>query len=128
MSVQLALKNPVPFLSARVRVKAKGPVKLLGGHLRLPYGFRVCNPEHYIATLEEGATLNLDFLIEWGRGLWLADGKGSLVYFDGWQASFSSSFGKRHEVASSCLLPAFQGCVGKKRASTIDVLKEDLSP
>lgn len=79
VSVQLAIKNPIPFLSARVRVKAEGPLKLLAGHIRLPMGFRVCNPEHYIATIDKGARLDFDFLIEWGRGMWLADRRGALL-------------------------------------------------
>lgn len=79
MYMQLALRSRVPYLKSMLRVRARGPLKLLGGHLQLPIHLKCCNPEHYICTIDEGSSLCLDLLVEWGRGLWLADLKGKLA-------------------------------------------------
>ncbi|EAN33370.2 RNA polymerase Rpb3/RpoA insert domain protein [Theileria parva strain Muguga] len=61
---------------ARVRTVIKGPAMLCAGALEWPSFVKLCNPECYITKLEEGAELDLEIKIEWGRGFWMADSKG----------------------------------------------------
>uniref|UniRef100_A0A3B0MTC0 DNA-directed RNA polymerase alpha chain, putative n=1 Tax=Theileria annulata TaxID=5874 RepID=A0A3B0MTC0_THEAN len=72
----VALQTLEPGKEARVRTKIKGPAMVCAGALEWPPFVKICNPESYITKLEEGAELDLEIKIEWGRGFWMADSKG----------------------------------------------------
>ncbi|UKK00086.2 DNA-directed RNA polymerase subunit alpha [Theileria orientalis] len=72
----VALQTLEPGREARVRTLIKGPAMLCAGALEWPSFVKVANPETYITKLDEGAELDLEIKIEWGRGFWIADTKG----------------------------------------------------
>lgn len=51
-----------------VRLQKQGPGQVLAGDIVLPAGIEVYNPEHVLATLSEDAVLDMDMVIERGRG------------------------------------------------------------
>jgi DNA-directed RNA polymerase subunit alpha len=50
------------------RLVAQGPGEVTAEKLQLPSGVEVINPRHHIATLAEGAILEMEFMIGRGRG------------------------------------------------------------
>jgi len=50
------------------RLVAQGPGEVTAEKLQLPSGVEVINPRHHIATLAEGAILDMEFMIGRGRG------------------------------------------------------------
>jgi DNA-directed RNA polymerase subunit alpha len=54
--------------SANVYLKAKGPAEVTAGDIAPPAGVEVLNPEHHIATLGKGATLEMELMVERGVG------------------------------------------------------------
>jgi DNA-directed RNA polymerase subunit alpha len=57
------LEEPV-----NVYLKAKGPAEVTAGDIAPPAGVEVLNPEHHIATLGKGATLEMELMVERGVG------------------------------------------------------------
>ncbi|AFZ80496.1 DNA-directed RNA polymerase, subunit alpha, putative [Theileria equi strain WA] len=79
----VALETIEPGKEARIRTKVKGPSLLCAGGLQWPSFVRLASPETYITKIEEGAELDIELKIEWGRGLWMADNKGLLKHEEG---------------------------------------------
>ena len=50
------------------RLSVQGPGVATAAQMELPSQLEVVNPDHYIATLSEGATLEMEFLVDRGRG------------------------------------------------------------
>ena len=50
------------------RLSVQGPGIVTAAQLELPSQLEVVNPEHYIASLAEDATLEMEFLVDRGRG------------------------------------------------------------
>ncbi|MFS8810421.1 DNA-directed RNA polymerase subunit alpha [Synechococcus sp. R65.1] len=64
---ELVLRSSSP--EPRVgRLVAQGPGEVTAEKLQLPSGVEVINPRHHIATLAEGAILEMEFMIGRGRG------------------------------------------------------------
>ncbi|GFE55350.1 DNA-directed RNA alpha subunit [Babesia ovis] len=72
----VALETLKPGEEARVRTVIKGPAMVCAGSLEWPSFVRIASPDTYITRVNEGATLDIELKIEWGRGVWLADNKG----------------------------------------------------
>lgn len=51
-----------------VRLKVTGPARVTAGHLNCPADVEVIDPNQYIATLSEGATLEMELTVERGKG------------------------------------------------------------
>ena len=51
-----------------VYLRATGPGEVTGKDIELPAGIEVLNPDHHIATLNDGATLSMELRIDQGRG------------------------------------------------------------
>ena len=51
-----------------VYLKAKGPAEVTAGDIAPPAGVEILNPEHHIATLGKGATLEMELTVERGVG------------------------------------------------------------
>jgi DNA-directed RNA polymerase subunit alpha len=73
----LNLKEVVPRLEdkdeAHVRIQVSGPCKVTAGMISGDPAVTILNPDLHIATLSEGATLNMDLTIRVGRGYAAAD-------------------------------------------------------
>ncbi len=54
--------------SAELQLQAKGPGEVKAGDVRKPANVEVANPDYVIAHLAEGASLNMNMLVERGRG------------------------------------------------------------
>ncbi|MBC7221842.1 DNA-directed RNA polymerase subunit alpha [Candidatus Bipolaricaulota bacterium] len=52
----------------RMYLNASGPREVRAGDIQVPTGLVIVNPDHYIATLEEGAKLEMEMEVEVGRG------------------------------------------------------------
>ncbi len=52
----------------RMYLNVSGPKEVRAEDIELPAGLTIVNPDHYIATLEEGAKLELEMEVEVGRG------------------------------------------------------------
>jgi len=52
----------------RLRLNAKGPTKVTAEMIELTTGIEIMNPEHHICTLDKGASLNVEFIVETGKG------------------------------------------------------------
>jgi DNA-directed RNA polymerase subunit alpha len=50
------------------RLTARGPCTVTAGDFNLPSDIEVINPDQYVATLCEGATLEMEFKVETGKG------------------------------------------------------------
>ena len=57
----------------RAIIKLQGPKEVTGADIETDGSFEVLNPEHHIATLGEGATLQMELVIKSGRGYVAAD-------------------------------------------------------
>lgn len=57
----------------RAFIKLTGPKEVTGADIETDGTFEVLNPEHHIATLGEGSTLNMELLMKSGRGYVSAD-------------------------------------------------------
>jgi len=57
----------------RAFVKIAGPKEVTGADIESDGTFEVLNPEHHIATVGEGGTLNMELVIKSGRGYVAAD-------------------------------------------------------
>ena len=57
----------------RATIKVTGPKEVTGADVEGDGGFEVLNPEHHIATLGEGASLNMELTVKSGRGYVPAD-------------------------------------------------------
>jgi len=64
-SLVLASHSPYPQI---LRLKASGPARVTAGDLHCPADVTVIDPEQYIATLSEGATLEMELTVEKGKG------------------------------------------------------------
>ena len=51
-----------------VHLRVTGPTEVTAGDIELPAGVEILNPEHHIATLNQGASLAMELRIEQGRG------------------------------------------------------------
>lgn len=56
-----------------LRIEAKGPMELTAGDIQTDMDVEVLNPDLHLATLENGAELNMDIRVERGRGYVTAD-------------------------------------------------------
>jgi DNA-directed RNA polymerase subunit alpha len=56
-----------------VRIEAKGPTVTKAGDIITDPDVEILNPDHIIATLEEGSTLRMELVVEKGRGYVPAD-------------------------------------------------------
>jgi DNA-directed RNA polymerase subunit alpha len=61
----LASHSPYPQI---LRLKASGPARVTAADLHCPADVEVIDPNHYIATLSEGATLEMELTVERGKG------------------------------------------------------------
>ncbi len=52
----------------RMYLNVSGPREVRAGDIQVPSGLVIVNPDHYIATLEEGAKLEMEMEVEVGRG------------------------------------------------------------
>ena len=52
----------------RLRLNATGPTKVTAEMIELTTGIEIMNPEHHICTLDKGASLNVEFIVETGKG------------------------------------------------------------
>ena len=57
---------------AEVELHGKGPGTVVAGDLKLPGGAHVLNPGHHIATLSQGAQLDMTITVEAGQGYRMA--------------------------------------------------------
>ncbi len=68
----LNIKGIIPKLYCEepktVYIEAKGPGIVTAGDIKLDSEVEILNPEHVIATLSEGAVLNIEMVIDRGRG------------------------------------------------------------
>ncbi len=52
----------------RLRLNAKGPISVTAEMIELTSGIEIMNPDHHICTLDKGASLNVEFIVETGKG------------------------------------------------------------
>ena len=52
----------------RLRLNVNGPAKVTADMIELTAGFEIMNPEHHICTLDKGAKLEVEFIVENGKG------------------------------------------------------------
>ena len=52
----------------RLRLNVSGPAKVTADMIELTAGFEIMNPEHHICTLDKGAKLEVEFIVENGKG------------------------------------------------------------
>ncbi|MBQ8605465.1 MAG: DNA-directed RNA polymerase subunit alpha [Clostridia bacterium] len=68
----LNIKGIIPKLyceeAKTVSIEAKGPGIVTAGDIKLDSEVEILNPDHVIATLSEGAVLNIEMIIDRGRG------------------------------------------------------------
>ena len=68
----LNIKGIIPKLYCEepktVHIEAKGPGIVTAGDIKLDSEVEILNPDHVIATLSEGAVLNIEMIIDRGRG------------------------------------------------------------
>jgi len=83
----------------RMYLRASGPGAVKAGDIECPTGVAVHNPDQHLATLGEGASLDIEFTVERGRGYVAAtqnkDGS--------WDGSFGNSFGTAASLLSLAL-------------------------
>ncbi len=58
---------------AVLRLKQKGPKTITGADIELPADVELSNPDHYIATLNKDGKLEMEMIVETGRGYVSAD-------------------------------------------------------
>jgi DNA-directed RNA polymerase subunit alpha len=63
----LVLKSYSPYPQI-LRLKASGPGRVTAGDLHCPADVEVIDPDQYIATLSEGASLEMELTVERGKG------------------------------------------------------------
>ena len=72
IEIILNIKGIIPKLYCEepktVYIEAKGPGIVTAGDIKLDSEVEILNPEHVIATLSEGAVLNIEMVIDRGRG------------------------------------------------------------
>lgn len=68
----LNIKGIIPKLYCEeqktVYIEAKGPCVVTAGDIKADSDVEILNPDHVLATLGEGATLNIELIIDHGRG------------------------------------------------------------
>ena len=52
----------------RLRLNAKGPLSVTADMIELTSDIEIMNPEHHICTLDKGSSLNVEFIVETGKG------------------------------------------------------------
>ncbi|MEN3010244.1 MAG: DNA-directed RNA polymerase subunit alpha [Candidatus Bipolaricaulaceae bacterium] len=52
----------------RMYLNVTGPKEVVAADIQVPAGLTIVNPDHYIATVEEGARLEIEMEVEVGRG------------------------------------------------------------
>ena len=52
----------------RLRLNAKGPLSVTADMIELTSDIEIMNPEHHICTLDKGSSLNIEFIVETGKG------------------------------------------------------------
>ena len=52
----------------RLRLNVKGPSNVTAEMIELTSGIEIMNPDHHICTLDKGATLDVEFVVENGKG------------------------------------------------------------
>ena len=52
----------------RLRLNVNGPARVTADMIELTAGFEIMNPEHHICTLDKGAKLEVEFIVENGKG------------------------------------------------------------
>ncbi|MCS7216928.1 MAG: DNA-directed RNA polymerase subunit alpha [Candidatus Bipolaricaulota bacterium] len=52
----------------RMYLNVAGPKEVVAADIQVPAGLTIVNPDHYIATVEEGARLEIEMEVEVGRG------------------------------------------------------------
>jgi DNA-directed RNA polymerase subunit alpha len=63
ISLKMEVEGP-----KRLRLNAKGPTSVTAEMIELTTGIEIMNPEHHICTLDKGASLNVEFIVETGKG------------------------------------------------------------
>ncbi|MBR4086335.1 MAG: DNA-directed RNA polymerase subunit alpha, partial [Clostridia bacterium] len=70
--IVLNIKGIIPKLycdeQKTVYVEAKGPCVVTAGDIKADSDVEILNPDHVLATLGEGAVLNLELIVDHGRG------------------------------------------------------------
>ena len=52
----------------KIMLKAEGPCEVTAGMITLPTGIEIMDPDHKICTLDKGASLNIEFTVNVGKG------------------------------------------------------------
>lgn len=60
---------------AVLRIRKKGPAKVTAADIELEHDVELVDPAHHIATLAEGAVLDMEFTVGTGRGYEIADSR-----------------------------------------------------
>ncbi|CEM07616.1 unnamed protein product [Vitrella brassicaformis CCMP3155] len=60
----------------RLAAPADNAAMVTAGMIDWPPFVECTNPEHYVAMINPGETLEMDLKLEWGRGVWMADHEG----------------------------------------------------
>ena len=63
ISLKMEVEGP-----KRLRLNVKGPASVTADMIELTSDIEIMNPEHYICTLDKGASLNVEFIVETGKG------------------------------------------------------------
>ncbi len=70
--IVLNIKGIIPKLycdeQKTVYIEAKGPCVVTAGDIKVDSDVEILNPDHVLATLGDGATLNIDLIMDHGRG------------------------------------------------------------
>ena len=70
--IVLNIKGIIPKLycdeQKTVYIEAKGPCVVTAGDIKVDSDVEILNPDHVLATLGDGATLNIDLILDHGRG------------------------------------------------------------
>ncbi|MBN1880567.1 MAG: DNA-directed RNA polymerase subunit alpha [Deltaproteobacteria bacterium] len=51
-----------------IRIEAKGEQVVKAGHILCDDSVKILNPDHHIATLSKDGALNMEMIVDWGRG------------------------------------------------------------
>ncbi len=63
ISLKMEVEGP-----KRLRLNVKGPASVTADMIELTSDIEIMNPDHYICTLDKGASLNVEFIVETGKG------------------------------------------------------------
>ena len=63
ISIKMEVEGP-----KRLRLNVKGPASVTADMIELTSDIEIMNPDHHICTLDKGASLNVEFIVETGKG------------------------------------------------------------